>query len=256
MTRLSLMINDLNARLKNDLLIYPCQATLKLDHLRTYSLLHLDMSALTGQLDFDKLAYLIKVIDQIQSIVEITTAIFRPTKVLETMEDDQISVDDLRNGTMKCLFQASHSQPNVNEIVFITSSNRLTSSMTWKYTERRSMLKCHILPLPFDDELHGIVLSHRVKTVGWVRLLTCVNEFVADRMFDAILAFWHKTIRHMANIRFDRWPTAVSGLQQRFGTESVLRDVANRVGQCLVDHQSSSIACCFDSNRFVTKPTL
>lgn len=166
MTRLSLLINDFHIRLKNDLLVYPFQASLKLDHHQTYSLLHLELSALTIQFDFQVLAYLCTVINQIRTIIDIVTSIFQPNRLIETVEDDQIYVDDLRNGTMKCLFQSTTDLPNVNEVVFKTLQNSaLTSSMTWKYPERRSILKCHILPLPFDDDLAGVVLSNRVKTI-------------------------------------------------------------------------------------------
>lgn len=167
MTHFSLVINDFNARLNNNLLIYPCQATLKLDHHRTYSLLHLEFSCLTGKIDFNILAYLITVINQIQSIVDVAITIFQPTKILDHVNDDIISVDDLRNGSMKCIFQSTHDLPKINEIFFTTpNTSNLASCMTWKYPERRSILKCHILPLPFDDDLNGVVVSHRMKTVG------------------------------------------------------------------------------------------
>jgi hypothetical protein len=167
MTRLSLLINDLNARLHDDLLIYPCQATLKLDHLRTYSLLQLEFSSMTIQIDFDRLAYLIDVINQIRIIIDIVSLIFQSRKPLDTVDDDTIYVDDLRNGTMKCLFETSTDQPNVNEIHFQTINQKnLASSMTWKYAQRRSILKCHILPLPFDDDsLAGVIVANRIKTV-------------------------------------------------------------------------------------------
>jgi hypothetical protein len=165
MTHFSLTINDLNARLNNNLLLYPCQATLKLDHHRTYSLLHLEFSSLTGKLDLNILAYLITIINQIQTIVDTAIPIFHPLKTIDHIDNDIISVDDLRNGSMKCIFQSSNDLPNPNEIVFTTNNHHLASSMTWKYPQRRSILKCHILPLPFDDDLTGIVTSHRAKTV-------------------------------------------------------------------------------------------
>ena len=166
MTRLSLLVNNFNAHLNNQLLLYPFQATLKLDHLRTYSLLHLELSSLTGKLDFNVLAHLITVIDQIRTIVEMTLSLFQHSKAIEHVDDDNISVDDLRNGSMKCVFQSTTDLPNVNEVVFTQTDHRnLASCMTWKYPERRSILKCHILPLPFDDDLTGIVLTQRIKTV-------------------------------------------------------------------------------------------
>jgi hypothetical protein len=166
MTHFSLIINDLNARLNNNLLIYPCQATLKLDHHRTYSLLHLEFSSLTGKIDFNILSYLITVINQIRTIIDIAITIFHPSKTLDYIENDIISVDDLRNGSMKCIFQTSNDLPNTNEICFTTPNNsNLASCMTWKYPQRRSILKCHILPLPFDDDLNGNVMSYRAKTV-------------------------------------------------------------------------------------------
>lgn len=166
MTRFSLVINDLNARCNNNLLIYPCQATLKLDHHRTYSLLHLEFSSLTGKLDFNVLAYLITVINQIRTIVDVSVALFHTPKAQENVNEDNISVDDLRNGSMKCVFQSSHDLPNTNEVSFSTRNHHNPAScMTWKYPERRSILKCHILPLPFHDELNGVVMPHRLKTV-------------------------------------------------------------------------------------------
>ncbi|CAF1081939.1 unnamed protein product [Rotaria sordida] len=169
MTHFSLIINDLNARFNNNLLIYPCQATLKLDHHRTYSLLHLEFSSLTGKIDFHLLAYLITVINQIRTIVDTAVLIFQPTKVIELSNDDIISVDDLRNGSMKWIFQSSHELPNINEIFFTTTNHHnIASCMTWKYPQRRSILKCHILPLPFDhddDDLTGSVMSHKIRTV-------------------------------------------------------------------------------------------
>ncbi|CAF1038544.1 unnamed protein product [Adineta ricciae] len=174
MTRFSLIINDLHARLNHHLLIYPCQATLKLDHHQTYSLLHLEFSSLTGKLDFNILAYLITVINQIRTIVDVSIALFRPSQINEHVADDIISVDDLRNGSMKCLFQSSNDLPNTNEISFTTTNHHtLTSCMTWKYPERRSILKCHILPLPFHDDLTGVVIPHRIKTV------------------DCLMQYWH-----------------------------------------------------------------
>ncbi len=167
MTHFSLTINDFNARLDNNLLIYPCQATLKLDHHRTYSLLHLEFSSLNGKIDFNILAYLITLINQIRSIVDIAITIFRPSPLPDPLDNDIISVDDLRNGSMKCIFQSSNDLPNTNEIFFTTNNNHnLVSCMTWKYPQRRSILKCHILPLPFDDDLNGAVTSHRTKTVN------------------------------------------------------------------------------------------
>lgn len=166
MTRFSLIVNDFNARLNNNLLIYPCQATLNLDHHRTYSLLHLEFSSLTGKIDFNILAYLITVINQIRTIVDISISIFRPSQIIEHINDDVISVDDLRNGSMKCIFQSSNDLPNTNEIRFTTTNNHdLASCMTWKYHHRRSILKCHILPLPFHDDLTGVVMANRTKTV-------------------------------------------------------------------------------------------
>jgi hypothetical protein len=166
MTHFSLIINDLNARLNNNLLIYPCQATLKLDHHRTYSLLHLEFSSLTGKIDFNILSYLIIVINQIQTIIDVAIPIFRPSKTLDPIDNDILSVDDLRNGSMKWIFQSSNDLPNTNEIFFTTTNNsNLASCMTWKYPQRRSILKCHILPLPFDDELNGVAMSCRTKTV-------------------------------------------------------------------------------------------
>ncbi|CAF3398285.1 unnamed protein product [Rotaria sp. Silwood1] len=166
MTHFSLIINDLNASFNNNLLIYPCQATLKLDHHRTYSLLHLECSSLTGKIDFNLLTYLIKVINQIRTIVDIAISIFQPSKMIEPINDDIISVDDLRNGSMKWIFQTSHELPNINEIFFTTINHQnIASCMTWKYPQRRSLLKCHILPLPFDDDLNGNVMTHKIKTV-------------------------------------------------------------------------------------------
>jgi len=166
MTRFSLIINDLNARLNNNLLIYPCQATLNLDHHLTYSLLHLEFSSLTVKIDFNILAYLITLINQIRTIVEICISIFQPTKTIEHINNDIISVDDLRNGSMKCIFQSSNDFPNANEVSFTTTINHdLASCMTWKYPQRRSILKCHILPLPFHDDLNGAVMADRTKTV-------------------------------------------------------------------------------------------
>jgi hypothetical protein len=166
MTRLSLIINDLNVRLNNNFLVYPCQATLKLDHLRTYSLLHLELTSLTAKIDFNILAYLIKIINQIRTIVETVISICQLPKAIDHIDNDIISVDDLRNGSMKCIFQSSNDLPNTNEIFFTATNNyNLASCMSWKYPERRSILKCHILPLPFIDDLSGIVMSHRAKTV-------------------------------------------------------------------------------------------
>ena len=177
MTRFSLIINDLNARLNNNLLIYPCQATLNLDHHRTYSLLHLEFSSLTGKIDFNILAYLITVINQIRTIVDISIAIFRPSKIIEHVNNDIISVDDLRNGLMKCVFQSSNNLPNINEISFTTTNNHdLASCMTWKYPQRRSILKCHILPLPFHDDLTGVVMANRTKTVKENRIEHNINH--------------------------------------------------------------------------------
>jgi hypothetical protein len=165
MTRFSLIVNDFNARLNNNFLICPCQATLKLDHHQTYSLLHLEFSSLTGNIDFNILAYLITVINQVRLIVDTAILIFKPAKTIDHIENDIISVDDLRNGTMKCIFESTNDLPNINEIYFTTNNHNLASCMTWKYPERRSILKCHILPLPFDDDLNGIVMSYRAKTV-------------------------------------------------------------------------------------------
>ena len=192
MTRLSLMVTDFNVRLKNDLLIYPFQATLKLDHLRTYSLLHLELSSLTGQIDFERLAYLIAVVHQIESIVETTSAIFRPAQIVEpTIEPDVISVDDLRNGSMKYLFQASNDLPNTNEIVFTrTSNHNLASSMTWKYPQRRSILKCHILPLPFVDDAPGAGVSHRLKTVRRTPF-GLVEMKRTSFQVECLMQYWH-----------------------------------------------------------------
>ena len=168
MTRFSLIVNDLHANLNDNLLVYPCQATLKLDHHRTYSLLHLEFSSLNGKIDFNILSYLIKTINQIQTIVDMALVIFQPTKIIERIDNDIISVDDLRNSSMKCIFQSTHDLPNTNEIFFTTTNNHnLASCMTWKYPQRRSILKCHILPLPFDDDLNGVVMSHRTKTVKY-----------------------------------------------------------------------------------------
>ncbi|CAF1476013.1 unnamed protein product [Adineta steineri] len=67
---------------------------------------------------------------------------------------------------MKCIFQSSNDLPNTNEISFTTTNNHdLASCMTWKYPQRRSILKCHILPLPFHDDLNGVVVPNRIKTV-------------------------------------------------------------------------------------------
>ncbi|CAF2957991.1 unnamed protein product [Rotaria sp. Silwood2] len=166
MTHFSLIINDLNVRFNNNLLIYPCQATLKLDHHRTYSLLHLECSSLTGKIDFNLLAYLLTVINQIRTIVDIAISICQPSKIIELISDDIISVDDLRNGSMKWIFQSSHELPSINEIFFTTKNHQnIASCMTWKYSQRRSILKCHILPLPFDNDLTGSVMSRKLKTV-------------------------------------------------------------------------------------------
>ena len=88
MTRLSLLVNNFSAHLNQQLLLYPFQATLKLDHLRTYSLLHLELSSLTGKLDFNVLAHLITVIDQIRTIVEMTLSLFQHSKSVEHVDDD------------------------------------------------------------------------------------------------------------------------------------------------------------------------
>lgn len=203
MTHFSLVINDLNARLNENLLIYPCQATLKLDHHRTYSLLHLEISSLTGKIDFNILSYLIKLINQIRTIVDTAITIFRPTKILDYIENDIISVDDLRTSSMKCIFHSTRDLPSVNEIYFTTTNNsNLASCMTWKYPQRRSILKCHILPLPFDDDLNGVVLTHRTKTVKKNFKFYERNffSFCLGGLFNAILAFWYKTICYMANI--------------------------------------------------------
>ncbi|CAM4767409.1 unnamed protein product [Rotaria magnacalcarata] len=166
MTHFSLTINDFNARINDDFLIYPCQATLKLDHHRTYSLLHLEFSSLTIKIDFNILAYLIILINQIRTIVDTAILIFRPAKMIDHIDDDIISVDDLRNGSMKWIFQTLHELPNTNEIYFTTTNDHnIASCMTWKYQQRRSILKCHILPLPFDNDLTGNPMSPRIKTV-------------------------------------------------------------------------------------------
>lgn len=174
MTHFSLIINDLNARLDQHLLIYPCRATLKLHHHRTYSLLHLDFSSLTGKIDFNILAYLITVTDQIRSIVDKAVSIFRPSKIPDPIDNDIISVDDLRNGSMKCIFQATHDLPGTNEIYFTTTNHHhIASCMTWKYPQRRSILKCHILPLPFDADINNVAATYRPKTV------------------DCLMQYWH-----------------------------------------------------------------
>jgi hypothetical protein len=194
MTRLSLMVTDFHVRLKNDLLIYPFQATLKLDHLRTYSLLHLEVSSLTGQIDFERLAYLIAVVHQIESIVETTSAIFRPAQIVEPIvEADVISVDDLRNGSMKYLCQSSNDPPNANEIAFTrTTNHNLASSMTWKYPQRRSILKCHILPLPFVDDASGGGVAHRIKTVRLTPFDLAQNdENVSFIQVECLMQYWH-----------------------------------------------------------------
>ena len=166
MTHFSLTVNDLHALLNHNLLIYPCQATLKLDHHRTYSLLRLEFSPLAGKIDFNVLAYLITVVNQIRAMVNVATSIFQSSKVIGHINDDIISVDDLRNGSMKCIFQSSHDLPNTHEILFTTTNNhKFVSCMTWRYAQRRSILKCHILPLPFDNDLMGFVMSQRSKTV-------------------------------------------------------------------------------------------
>jgi len=176
MTHFSLTINDLHARFAQHLLIYPCQIILKLDHHRTYSLLHAECSSLTGKINFNILANLIRIIEQIRTIVDVAVNLFHPNKILDPIiEDDIISVDDLRTGSMKCIFQSTNDLPRTNEICFTTTNNHnLASYMTWKYPQRRSILKCHILPLPFVDDLGiGIVRSNRTKTV------------------DCLMQYWH-----------------------------------------------------------------
>lgn len=184
MTHFSLVINDLNMRHHDNLLIYPCRAILKLDHHRTYSLLHLEFSSLTGKFDFNLLAYLIKVINQIRTIVDIAISIFQPSKIIEQISDDIISVDDLRNGSMRCVFQSTHELPCVNEIYFTTTNHHnIASCMTWKYPQRRSILKCHILPLPFDDELTTNGMPFRTKTV--IKIFVLFQFHFLDRVINS-----------------------------------------------------------------------
>lgn len=166
MTHFSLTISDFYARFDDDLLIYPCQATLKLDHHRTYSLLNLEFSSLTGKINFNILAYLITVINQVRAIIDTAILIFRPSEIPDHIEDDIIYVDDLRNGSMKWIFQSSNELPNTNEIYFTTTNDHnIASCMTWKYPQRRSILKCHILPLPFENDLSENTTSQPIQTV-------------------------------------------------------------------------------------------